>query len=590
MSVVGFKKKAFLLFSLLILNFSPCLAGTYSGGDGSVSDPFQIATPEDLNSIGDDPCDWNKHFILTEDIDMAGYTYPTALISPEISDVDWRFDGIGFTGVFDGNGLSISNFSIDVNNVNNDYLGLFGCINTGAEVRDLEMLDVNIIGGNDTDVIGALAGKNLGDISDCNVTVNITCGTQCSGIGGLVGGNDSGSISGCNASSVIEIDNGSQTIGGLAGYNNNSGSITNCSVDCNIVSEVSLSSVFAIGGLLGVNASSIIQDCYAKGVVSCPGADSVGGLVGESYWDFPVMDSVADVNVLGRTEVGGLAGHCTSGIKNCSASGNVSGHSEVGGLAGLSTALTNCFATGDVYGSSSSVGGLVGWLWMLEDDESSNCYATGNVIGGDSTGGLAGWSLNGKISNCYAVGLVQGGDSTGGLIGFINNCTIKDSYATGHVEGGIDDIGGLVGSTSEDSIIVNCKALGNVTAPLSNLGTGGLVGENDGTIYSCYANGNVIGTDYLGGLIGINEGAVSISYAVGDVNGQSYLGGLIGKNTGDVEYSYHLGDVNGSSNYVGGLIGYNMHAPVSRSFASGCVTGQDDIGGLCGYVEADEGF
>jgi len=42
----------------------------YSGGTGEPNDPYQIATAEDLMLLGDSPEDYDKHFILTADIDL----------------------------------------------------------------------------------------------------------------------------------------------------------------------------------------------------------------------------------------------------------------------------------------------------------------------------------------------------------------------------------------------------------------------------------------------------------------------------------------------------------------------------------------
>ena len=38
--------------------------GKYSGGTGEPNDPYQIATAEDLIALGEEPNDYDKHFIL----------------------------------------------------------------------------------------------------------------------------------------------------------------------------------------------------------------------------------------------------------------------------------------------------------------------------------------------------------------------------------------------------------------------------------------------------------------------------------------------------------------------------------------------
>ena len=133
----------------------------YSGGTGEPNDPYQIATAEDLILLGETPEDYDKHFILTADIDLdpnlpGRKVFDRAVIAPDVNDVnyDWDgnviFDGTPFTGAFDGNGHTISNLTI----ISTGYIGLFGRLsaylfgNVGviSEVRDLGLVDVNITG------------------------------------------------------------------------------------------------------------------------------------------------------------------------------------------------------------------------------------------------------------------------------------------------------------------------------------------------------------------------------------------------------------------------------------------------------------
>ena len=57
-----------------------------------------------------------------------------------------------FTRLFDGNGHTISHLTITGVN----YLGLFGQLASGAEVRDLGVVDVNVSGSGDS--VGGLVG------------------------------------------------------------------------------------------------------------------------------------------------------------------------------------------------------------------------------------------------------------------------------------------------------------------------------------------------------------------------------------------------------------------------------------------------
>ena len=55
---------------ITILSLSLPAYAKYSGGTGEPNDPYQIATPEDLMLLGETPNDYDKHFILTANINL----------------------------------------------------------------------------------------------------------------------------------------------------------------------------------------------------------------------------------------------------------------------------------------------------------------------------------------------------------------------------------------------------------------------------------------------------------------------------------------------------------------------------------------
>lgn len=92
----------------------------YSGGTGEPNDPYLINTAEQMNEIGLSVNwdDWDKHFKLMADINLADYT-------------GTEFNIIGnydnpFTGVFDGNDHTISNFAQKFRNRDNLRFKLHG--------------------------------------------------------------------------------------------------------------------------------------------------------------------------------------------------------------------------------------------------------------------------------------------------------------------------------------------------------------------------------------------------------------------------------------------------------------------------------
>jgi hypothetical protein len=200
------KKAIYLSFIVSVALAVNIQAGIYSGGDGSVQNPFRIGTPQDLNDIHNHVEDYNKCFVLINDIDMSGYTYTTAVIAPDTNNIDDlnditlpdTFDGPAFTGTFDGNNHAIlslliddSNVVFDQNTIGNDYLGLFGMLKDGG-VRNLIIADFNISHANDwvdAEFHGGLCGFNYGGtINNCTVTGSVAGGSLNGGFvfGGLV--------------------------------------------------------------------------------------------------------------------------------------------------------------------------------------------------------------------------------------------------------------------------------------------------------------------------------------------------------------------------------------------------------------------
>ena len=125
---------------ILILFISLCFAGTYSGGNGTEADPYQISNLNDLAELSQTATDWDKSFIQTSDID-AGET------SEWNSGLGWSPIGNAntkFTGSYDGQGRSID--SLFINRPDSNYVGFFGYLSTHASVLNLSIGNTLIIG------------------------------------------------------------------------------------------------------------------------------------------------------------------------------------------------------------------------------------------------------------------------------------------------------------------------------------------------------------------------------------------------------------------------------------------------------------
>ena len=136
----------------------------YSGGTGTAEDPYQIATAEALIALGNDPNDYDKHFILTADIDLSAHTFNQAVIAPDTDPLRSGFQGRHFTGVFHGDNRVIQSLQIK----GDLALGLFGYVSPDALICDLSLEDISVHG---TEYyIGGLVAHNEGALVNCCAT------------------------------------------------------------------------------------------------------------------------------------------------------------------------------------------------------------------------------------------------------------------------------------------------------------------------------------------------------------------------------------------------------------------------------------
>ncbi len=461
----------------------------YGGGTGEPNDPWLIYTPEQMNAIGADPNHWDKHFKLMADIDLSEYRGTSFnLIGHEwraiITDRGRR---ASFTGVFDGNGHTISRFAR--RSATARGIGLFEYVGgPDAEIRNLGLIDPNVI-AEENELSSSYAGVLVGCLAGGTLTNCYVRGGSISGVlnvGGLVGYNSGGTI--INSHTMTDVS-GESSVGGLVGASG------------------------IRSGSKSVPGAAIIG-CHATGRVT--GGGLVGGLAGNNQGT--VNDCYSTGAVCGTGTVGGLVGLNEKTISKCHAAGNVSGTYFVGGLVGFNDiygTITDCGSTGTTDGQRHT-GGLVGYNRSTVAD----CRSTSAVAGDFFIGGLVGRN-DGTITNSHTTGSVTGDSSIGGLIGESFG-KITGCYSTGGVCG-IQRVGGLVGSS--DAEIRDCYSTSVVYATEF---VGGLAGENGRTITNCYSTGMVWGTQDVGSFVGINDGAITNCYAVGLTVGSERMGGLVG--------------------------------------------------------------
>jgi hypothetical protein len=309
------KKYFILLFSFFISNVS--LLSQFSGGDGTVSNPYQISNREDMEALADSVNSGNnwskdKYFKVMNDIDDSIRT----IIGSNYSD---RYN---FQGNFDGNN---KNITVSINAI---YVaGIFGYTDKFSVIENLNV-DGQIVGIRN---IGGIIGWNNGIVQNCN-NYALLEGTE-GFVGGIVGLNN-GKVIHCNNSGAIYGGTG-WCVGGVVGHND--GYVLNC------MNAESVEAGYSVGGVVGHNSSGIVEFCINIGTVK--GDTYTGGICGEFDPDAITSSCINSGLVIGKHIVGGIIGRCRGEVKNCLNTGTVKGNTKTGCIVGENEGGTieNCY-------------------------------------------------------------------------------------------------------------------------------------------------------------------------------------------------------------------------------------------------------
>lgn len=336
-------KKLFSILLALCMAFSLCVTASaealpYAGGSGTEEDPYQIATAEQLlalsaavnnGSAGGYP---GAFFVLTADIDLKDIPWQPI---GHMDLTDMSNYSCMFMGTLDGQGHTISNIyfhsdypvcgvgvvgmslgevknltvkNVDIRCEETYSMAIGGVVgyNMGT-IHDITLTGENYIAG--VNATGGIAGGSMQSIWNCNVdgtTIRVLGNNdfssgriiqedvaECGGL--VVGGFFGGTIDHCTArGTVVAEGNEPVGLGGIAGCLEMMDSITNCTVDVEIISE---KGGHAIGGLCGYSGThsvgdialategiqssvypGIMSNCKVTARMNIPGATHVGGL------------------------------------------------------------------------------------------------------------------------------------------------------------------------------------------------------------------------------------------------------------------------------------------------------------------------
>ena len=556
----------------------------------------QLKRLADEVNAGDSKSD--KTYLLANDIDLSGYPNwtPIGTFTPNSPQANCPF-----SGVFDGQGYSITGLKMSGNE---DSKGLFGYAYCEA-IRNVVIRNPEIEG---KDQVGALVGyqaySNQG-IKNCAV------------IGGKI--------------------QGRSHVGGLVGYMEES-PIQNCYSTCEVVAMD-----FYAGGIVGDHrVVASIRNCYATGNIS--GTYS-GGIVG-------VAQDVERCVALGQTVTGKSSNRVTDSVRisdvyawggmkvngntvTYGAANNENGADLVYNGGALSTQFSEIFANDDAWTYTENGLPILKVVkgeqsselpsWMLSD--ASTIYITtaqqlkqlaDEVNAGDSKSGKTvllmndidlsvypNWSpigtlkpntsqvsypfsgvfdgQNHTISNLTCTSVTNGyAGLFGNFDGTVQNLILRDAQIT--VEG---LQAAAVVCENYKGQVLNCAMIGGSVKGKSV--AGGVVCYNRGTVENCYATGDVTSLSggrvcYAGGVVGYNytEGTVQSCYAAGRVESEKHAGGAVGGNYGTVQNCVALGQSVSAQGHAHRVVGENSGGTLSGNYAwSGVqVNGQPVTDGL----------
>lgn len=448
-------------------------AGLFSGGSGKPEDPYLIANVRDFKNIhnyttngydGGSKLD-AAHFLSACYKQTAGISFGTTEKKGDLSKYMIASYSAAFTGTYDGNGKTLSNFTITHTPENGDRDGaaLFQNV-IGAVLKNISITGAEVTGGKFT--AGLVGYAKACTITGCSIeNSTISSGVNYGG-GGLIGGlyaeaadSETSTVTSCSAKDMIFTNTGSgQHFGGLIGYINGVVTVEGCSITG--TSTVNGTPNY-FGGIVGqTNSDDVkITGCENHSTISGAG-DYAGGIVGQNS---------------------------KGSIQGCTNDGSVSGAQNVGGIVGIIAAGKILGCTNTDKGTITSTGNAGGIAGQVTGGTIQTCKNSGNVnASGNNTGGIAGSQSGGsEILECWSKAQITGQYQTGGIVGYLNDygavvrCTAKGDVSGTQCVGGI--VGHAYASNNEKArgiLVMECLSKANVTASTgTNSNSGGVIGR-----------------------------------------------------------------------------------------------------------------
>ena len=341
------------LFGMLSIAYSENnTTAAYDGGDGTEIDPFEIATLDQLRTLSETVADWDKHFILTADIDASATS--TWNSSNGFSPIGNKTNN--FTGSLNGQNHTISGLTCNVQYT--DYRGLFGYV-IYATIINVGMENCLIKGKEYTATLVGYANQTI--ISNCNATGGLVQGANGNTVAGLIGmATTSSEVTYCYTN--LEVRTGYGFTGGLMGSLVGNSIMKYC-FSYNSINSTGGYGAKSFGGLVAQNQTSTIEDCYSHASVN--GYEWVAAFAGRNYSSATTFAS----------------------IKNCYATGAVSGTYTTAGFIGANegaSTATNCYFDTETTGVTNAIA-------TDENSQTATGYETAMFTDAEN---FAGWDFD----------------------------------------------------------------------------------------------------------------------------------------------------------------------------------------------------
>ena len=410
---------------------NPKPADSFAGGQGTINNPYQIATAEQLDAVR---YNLKSNFVLVNDIDLSEYENWEPIGG--IKDVE-AYDG--FQGTFDGKGHTIKNLKMDYTLSSSDtdsgttyQFGLFSNTQNSPGIKNVNLKDVDI-----KIQLGLMEHSH----QDVEVGTIVAYGSE---------------ITNCTATGKIKVldvyDKGHDVqIGGIC---RRATQIGNCVNEVGITFGTDGSELYQsrvqIGGIIAEGEN--VFNCINKGTILCASEKfyetSCGGIVGEEYGTIKQCKNYGNIDVTanGTVYAGGIVGQTLNPIGSCINYGKISARNyggntvNVGGILGGSSVgsystykINNCVNCGNITAITTSVfsidrgksyaGGIAGGMGGGIDLTIANCYNICDSIVSRSQ------SYNGSILTSY-IARIYDGDRTFNSCYSLNTTTLNGSIPT----------------------------------------------------------------------------------------------------------------------------------------------------------------